>query len=100
MQCAPPVRDALGSSIEAVHTDFRPGEVMHVALDASQMYANNVFNLIQHAWNAEEERMVLDPDDDVIGSALLVHDGRVRDARVRSALGLEDAAPAESGGAA
>ena len=72
----------------------------HVALDASQMYANNVFNLIQHAWNAEEERMVLDPDDDVIGSALLVQGGRVRDERVRSALGLEDAATAEPGGAA
>ncbi len=31
------VRDALGAKAEAVHTDFRKGEVRHIALDASRL---------------------------------------------------------------
>ncbi len=30
------VRNALGLDIEAIHTDFRPGEVMHIALDIAR----------------------------------------------------------------
>lgn len=60
-----------------------PGEV---ARDASLMYANNLWNLIEHAWDAAKSEFVLDLTDDVIGSCLLTHAGEVRDERVRKAL--------------
>ena len=60
-----------------------PGEV---ARDASQMYASNLWNLIEHAWDAEAARLRLDIEDDVIGSCLLTHEGDVRDERVRNTL--------------
>jgi NAD(P) transhydrogenase subunit alpha len=60
-----------------------PGEV---ARDASQMYASNLWNLIDHAWDAEAGALAIDVEDDVIGSCLLTHAGEVRDERVRATL--------------
>lgn len=60
-----------------------PGEV---ARDASHMYSNNLWNLIEHAWDAEQGALRLDLDDEVIGGCLLTHDGEVRDERVRKSL--------------
>ncbi len=57
-----------------------------VALDASQMYASNVFNLIAHAWDKEAARLVLDPEDDVIGTCLLTHEGDIRHPGIREAV--------------
>ncbi len=57
-----------------------------VALDASQMYANNLYNLIEHAWDAEAKALKLDQPDEIIGGCLLTHAGAVRDERVRTAL--------------
>jgi H+-translocating NAD(P) transhydrogenase subunit alpha len=58
-----------------------PGEV---AKDASQMYANNVANLIDHAWNKESNSLTLNLEDDIINSVLLTHQGIIRDDRVKS----------------
>ncbi len=57
-----------------------------VARDASQMYANNVYFLIEHAFDKEAGAMKLDTGDDVIGAALLTHQGEIRDERVRGVL--------------
>lgn len=57
-----------------------PGEV---AKDASQMYASNVVNLIEHAWNKETKGPQLKPDDAVLSPVLLTHDGVIRDERIK-----------------
>jgi NAD(P) transhydrogenase subunit alpha len=57
-----------------------------VARDASQMYANNVANLLEHAWDKETSALRLDPEDPVLASCLLIHDGAVRDERIRTLL--------------
>lgn len=57
-----------------------------VALDASQMYANNVYNLIEHAWDAEAKALRLDSADEIVSGCLLTHGGQVRDERVRAAM--------------
>jgi NAD(P) transhydrogenase subunit alpha len=57
-----------------------PGEV---AKDASQMYASNVTNLIEHAWNKETKRLELNLEDAIIKSVLLTHEGEIRDERIR-----------------
>jgi len=53
-----------------------------VARDASQVYANNLYLLIEHAWDAEARRLDLEPTDEVVGACLLTHEGAVRDERV------------------
>ncbi|MEX2502946.1 MAG: NAD(P) transhydrogenase subunit alpha [Trueperaceae bacterium] len=66
-----------------------------VARDASEMYAANVANLVEHAWDDDAKTMRLDPDaDDLIKACLLTADGTVRDERVaaaRAAAGDEEA---------
>jgi NAD(P) transhydrogenase subunit alpha len=55
-----------------------------VAKDASQMYASNVFNLIEHAWDKESKNLKLNLEDDIIKSVLLTHQGVIRDDRVKA----------------
>jgi NAD(P) transhydrogenase subunit alpha len=54
-----------------------------VARDASQMYAANVAHLIDHAYDRGNGRLALDPEDEVVGSCLLTHDGDVRHEQIR-----------------
>ena len=60
-----------------------PGEV---ARDASQVYASNVANLLEHAWD-KEESFRLDLEDTIINSVLLTHQGEIRDERIRASVG-------------
>lgn len=54
-----------------------------VAKDASQMYASNVANLLEHAWNTETGRLELAIDDELISAVLLTHAGEIRDKRIK-----------------
>ena len=65
-----------------------------VALDASQMYANNLFLLIEHAWDADAGTLRLDSADDIIGACLLTHGGVIRDERVRAVVEAATGRPA------
>ena len=57
-----------------------------VAKDASQMYANNVANLLEHAWNKETNRLELNLEDELTSAVLLTHNGEIRDERIRALL--------------
>lgn len=50
--------------------------VNDVPRDASQMYASNLFNLVEEFWNADEGKIILDSENDLIG-CLITHDGKV-----------------------
>jgi H+-translocating NAD(P) transhydrogenase subunit alpha len=78
-----PDQEVMLDGVRVIGLGNMPGEV---ARDASQMYASNVANLLEHAWNKEQGGLVLDPDDPVVGAVLLTHGGVVRDPRVRAAL--------------
>ena len=67
-----------------------PGEV---ARDASQVYASNVANLLEHLWNKEAGRLELDLSDAITGGVLLTHGGEVRDERIRKVIGLPPLEP-------
>ncbi|HRP48185.1 MAG TPA: NAD(P)(+) transhydrogenase (Re/Si-specific) subunit alpha, partial [Trueperaceae bacterium] len=58
-----------------------------VAKDASLVYANNLYLLIEHAWDKEKSALRLDTQDEVVGACLLTSQGEVRDERVRAAIG-------------
>jgi H+-translocating NAD(P) transhydrogenase subunit alpha len=46
-----------------------------VALHASQMYSNNLTNLIDEFWNKEKKHFELKLEDDIIKSCLITHGG-------------------------
>jgi H+-translocating NAD(P) transhydrogenase subunit alpha len=68
------------SGVQIIGLANFPGEI---AKDASQMYANNVVNLIEHAWNKEKGGLELNPDDAVLSHVLLTHEGIIRDERIK-----------------
>lgn len=55
-----------------------------VARDATQVYANNLYLLVEHAWDPESKGMKLDTGDAVIGATLLTSGGAIRDERVKA----------------
>lgn len=55
------------------------------ALHASQMYSNNLYNLIDEFWDAEKKVFNLDLDDEIIRGCLISHNGKVINERVKSA---------------
>jgi len=60
-----------------------------VALDASQMYASNLYLLVEHAWDKDAGGLKLDTSDDIVDACLLTHGGVVRDERVRAVVERE-----------
>lgn len=49
-----------------------------VAVDASQMYSANLYNLIDEFWDKEAKNLPLNLEDDIIQGCLITHDGKVR----------------------
>jgi len=54
-----------------------------VARDASQMYASNVANLLEHLWYRETRQLTLSPDDAIADACLLTQGGVVRHAALQ-----------------
>ena len=52
-----------------------PGQV---ALDASQMYSNNITNLLLSYWDAEQKIFVVNLDDAILNACVVIHQGRIR----------------------
>lgn len=48
-----------------------------VARNASDMYSANLFNLIDEFWDAEEKKLDLDPEDEIIKSCVITRDGAI-----------------------
>ena len=48
-----------------------------VAMNASQMYANNLTNLLDEFWNKEKMEFELKLDDDIIKGCLITHGGAI-----------------------
>ena len=48
-----------------------------VARNASEMYSNNLFNLVSEFWDEEQKVLLLDPDDEIIQSCLITREGQV-----------------------
>ena len=48
-----------------------------VAKNASEMYSNNLFNLIDEFWDEEAKALNLDPEDDIVQACVITRDGAV-----------------------
>ncbi len=50
---------------------------------ASEMYSNNLGNLIEHFWNSKEKTFRLDPAHDILKECLVTHNGVICNERLR-----------------
>jgi len=48
-----------------------------VPRNASDMYSNNLFNLLDEFWDAEQKRLDLDPEDDIVKACVVTRDGAI-----------------------
>ena len=48
-----------------------------VARNASDMYSNNLFNLLSEFWDAEEKTLTLDPEDEIVVSCVITRGGAI-----------------------
>lgn len=65
-----------------------------VAKDASQMYANNMFNLIAEFCAKETNEFILDLEDDILQSCVITHGGSIINPVIRQHLNLTQEASA------
>jgi len=48
-----------------------------VARDATTMYANNLYNLVEDSWDKEVKEFVLDLENDILPGCVITHGGAV-----------------------
>lgn len=58
----------------------------YVCRDASVMYANNLFNLVDDTWDEEAGKFVLDMENDVLPGCVITHDGAVVNETIKNIL--------------
>ena len=62
------------NGVKVVGQGNLPGEV---ARNASEMYSNNLLNLLQEFWDEEAKALNLDPEDDIVQSCVITREGAV-----------------------
>lgn len=67
-----------------------------LATSASQMYANNLYNLVDEFWDADGKSFTLNREDEIISGSLVTHGGEMINEMVKSITGAQPQA-AKSG---
>ena len=62
------------NGVKVVGQGNLPGEV---ARNASDMYSNNLLNLVMEFWDSEAKTLNLDPEDEIIATCVITRDGAV-----------------------
>ena len=62
------------NGVKVVGQGNLPGEV---ARNASDMYSNNLLNLVMEFWDSEAKTLNLDPEDEIIEACVITRDGAV-----------------------
>jgi H+-translocating NAD(P) transhydrogenase subunit alpha len=47
------------------------------AIPASEMYSNNIGSLVEHLWNKEQKKLIIDPANELLRGCLITHAGEV-----------------------
>lgn len=64
----------VGNGVTIVGPTNLPGRV---SKHSSQMYSTNLLNLISEFWDTESNRLVLNPDDEIIKNCIITRDGKL-----------------------
>lgn len=70
-----PGKTVVKNGVRIIGTGNWPNQVPQ---DASNLYANNVFNLLDEYWDKESARFVLDLQDDILDGCVILHQGELR----------------------
>lgn len=57
-----------------------------VSKDASQMYASNLYNLVQDVWDEDSNTFVIDFEHDILPGCIITHDGKVTNDTINTLL--------------
>jgi len=60
-----------------------------VAQDATSLYANNLFNLLDEYWDKETKSFQLDLEDDILDGCVITHQGELRNDMLKKHYGQE-----------
>ena len=66
-----------------------------VALNASQMYANNLFNLVSEFWQKDSNQFAIDLNDDIQKSAVITHQGDITNQTISELRAQQQTHPVE-----
>ena len=58
-----------------------------VPVPASQMFSSNLYNFMEHFWDKEAKRFVLNRDDEIIQGCLVTHEGEIVNPVIKAAIG-------------
>lgn len=61
-----------------------------VPVPASQMFSSNLYNLVEHFWDRESKRFVLNRDDEIIQGCLVTHGGEIVHPMLQQQAGAEE----------
>lgn len=67
-----------------------PGQM---AMDASRMYASNLYNLVSSFWDEEKKSFELDLEDEILASVVITHRRDLVSPMIRRAYGHEEGPP-------
>ncbi|MFP4500715.1 MAG: NAD(P) transhydrogenase subunit alpha [Candidatus Hydrogenedentota bacterium] len=68
--------------VKVIGMENMPG---HVAVHATQMYASNIYNLLDHFFDTESKSFKRDFEDEILAGAMIVHDGELRSEMLKNA---------------
>jgi H+-translocating NAD(P) transhydrogenase subunit alpha len=74
VECSRLGEEALVNEVRVLGFGNLPGRVPRVA---SEMYSNNLGNLIEHFWDREAKAFRLDPGNDILKHCLVTHGGEI-----------------------
>ncbi|HMO52267.1 MAG TPA: NAD(P) transhydrogenase subunit alpha [Kiritimatiellia bacterium] len=75
--------EVLVNGVRLIGLGNLPGRV---AVHASQMYASNLYNFVEHFWDKKESRFVLKHEDEIIKGCLVTHGGEVVNPTIKALL--------------
>jgi NAD(P) transhydrogenase subunit alpha len=55
-----------------------------VAVNASQMFSSNLYNLVEEFWNPDEKRFALNFEDEIVKGCVITHQGEIVNEMIRS----------------
>ena len=87
VECTKPGKEVSVNGVRVIGLANLPG---HVAVHASQMYASNLVNLVEHFWNKETNTFELNRDDEIIQGCLVTDDGAICHEMIRTAIEGEE----------
>lgn len=80
VECSKADEEVVVHGVKVIGFSNLPGRV---AAHASQMYSNNLYNLVEHFWNKNTKSFELKLEDEIIKGCLVTHQGKIWNERLK-----------------